>query len=451
VEKSILIADDEPLIASSLASVLKSEGFDVQVAQNGRQALASAAVTPPDVALVDLVLGDMDGLDVLRKLRGNNAGLPVILLTAHGSIDSAVAAMKAGAYDFIKKPFELDEVIAAVRNALRTQELESRVRYLEGEERRGTSTALGESPAARRLKEELQTIARSPVPVVLLLGESGTGKSVAARLLHDHSDRASGQFVEINCAAIPETLLEAELFGHERGAFSDAVQRREGLVEVADHGTLFLDEIGDLPLSLQAKLLKFVEERRFRRLGSNRVRSVDTRIVAATNQHLRSRVDDGRFRADLYFRLSEITVQLPPLSQRGEDIILLANHFLTEASRRYRKAFKGVTPEAKAVLQAYRWPGNVRELRAVINRIALMNDGEWITAMHLPPEIAASGVLEEPQLPTRVEGGPIPTLEDVELAYIRRVLTLCGGNKLLAAKYLGIARQTLARRLNEAA
>jgi DNA-binding NtrC family response regulator len=288
------------------------------------------------------------------------------------------------------------------------------------------------------------------VPVVLLLGQSGSGKGVAARMLHDKSERAEGQFVEINCAAIPENLLEAELFGHERGAFSDAIQRREGLVEVADKGTLFLDEIGDLPLSLQAKLLKFVEERRFRRLGSNRVRSVDTRIVAATNQNLRARVDEGRFRADLYFRLSEITVTLPTLTQRGDDVIVLARHFLDEAARRYRKPFRGLAPETESLLRSYSWPGNVRELRAVINRVALMSEGDWVSPVHLPPEIAAAGVLEDPPLPTRPESGPIPTLEDVELAYIRRVLALCNGNKLLAAKYLGIARQTLARRLNEA-
>ncbi len=450
MDKSILIADDESLIASSLASVLRAEGFDTQIARNGREAIALAEKSPPDVALVDLVLGDIDGLEVLRKVRGSDgSGPPVILLTAHGSVDSAVAAMKAGAYDFIKKPFEMDEVIAAVRNALRTSELETRVRYLQ-EERRSSGLLVGDSPTVRKLRDELSRVARSPVPVVLLLGESGSGKGVAARLLHEQSERASGQFVEVNCAAIPENLLEAELFGHERGAFSDAVSRREGLVEVADRGTLFLDEIGDLPFALQAKLLKFVEERTFRRLGSNRVMKVNTRIVAATNQNLRARVDDGRFRADLYFRLSEIIIELPRLATREGDIAILADHFLAEAAKRYRKTIKGFAPDAHAVLRAYPWPGNVRELRAVVNRVALMADAEWITALHLPPEIAAAGVLEDPALPPTPEAGPIPTLESVELAYIRRVLTLCGGNKVLAAKYLGIARQTLARRLNEA-
>jgi len=447
--QSVLIVDDEALIVSSLRKVLAAEGFDVASAQSGRAALAAARESMPDAVVLDLVLGDMDGLEVLRELCREPGGAPpVILLTAHGSVDSAVAAMKAGAWDFVKKPFEVDELLASVRNALRTRTLERRVRYLD-RDRQAAPALLGDSPELVRTRELVRSIAESPAPTVLLLGESGTGKGIAARLLHEQSERSGGQFVEINCAAIPDSLLEAELFGRERGAYSDAHERREGLVEVADGGTLFLDEIAELPTALQAKLLKFAEDRTFRRLGSNREHRVDARVVAATNRDLRAAVDAGRFRADLYYRLNEMTLTLPPLSARGDDIVLLARHFLAEASHRYRRRFRAFAPEAEGLLRAYRWPGNVRELRAIVNRVVLTGDSEQVQATHLPPEIAAAGALEEPALPPTPEAGPIPSLEQVETAYMRRVLSLCGGNRVLASRHLGIARQTLARRLNE--
>jgi len=447
---SVLIVDDEPLIVSSLGAVLQAEGFRTLPAGSGRAALATARESPPDAVLLDLVLGDMDGLDVLRALSGpEGSGPPIILLTAHGSIDSAVAAMKAGAVDFIKKPFEMDEVVASVRNALRTRSLERRVRYLE-KDRRQTPVLLGESAAWVRCREVLQAVARSSVPTVLLLGGSGTGKGAAARLVHEQSDRTSAPFVEINCATVPDASLEEELFGLESSEGSGAKVRREGLVEVADGGTLFLDEIGELPMPLQAKLLQFAEDRTFRRPGSNRELRVDARLVAASNRDLRAAVDAGRFRADLFYRLSEMSVVLPPLSARADDVVLLARAFLTEASRKYRRGFRGFSPEAEALLCAYRWPGNVRELRAVVNRIALTSDGELVGATHLPPEIVTERVLEDPPLPQTPDSGPIPSLEQVELSYIRRVLALCGNNKVLASRHLGIARQTLARRLNEA-
>jgi DNA-binding NtrC family response regulator len=447
--KTILIVDDEPLILSSLASFFAREGFDPVTAESGARALAVAEAQPPDLVLLDLVLGDMDGLDVLRKLREHEASAPpVILLTAHGSIDSAVAAMKAGAYDFIRKPFDLSEVLAAARNALRTRSLETRVRYLESD-RRGPSVLVGESELLRAHREEAKEVARGPYPRVLLLGESGSGKSLVARLLHEQSDRALGQFVEVNCAAYSDEQLEAELFGAGRTASSDARARREGLVEIADGGTLLLDEIADMGPKTQARLVSFLEDQSFRRAGSGRPHRVDVRLVAATGQDLRARAEDGRFRADLFYRLGEMTLVTPPLRERPEDVIPLARHFLEEASRTHRRRFRGFTSEAETLLRGYRWPGNVRELMAVINRVTLTQDGERIGAAHLPPEIAAGQALEEPQLPAKPGDGPIPTLEEVELAYIRRVLALCGGNKLLAARYLGIARQTLARRLSE--
>lgn len=447
--KSLLIVDDEPLIGASLSAFFSAEGFETMVADSGARALALVESHPPDAVLLDLVLGDMDGLDVLRALREHEASAPkVILLTAHGSIDSAVAAMKAGAYDFIRKPFDLDEVLATVRNALRTQSLESRVRYLEAD-RRGPSLLLGESEAMRALRDQAKAVARGGDRAVLVTGESGTGKNVLARLLHEQSERALGQFVEINCAALSEAELEAELFGMVRSAHSDARPRREGLLELADGGTLVLDEIADLGPGLQAKLLEFVEHGTFRRPGAARAQRLDARIVATSGLDLRARVDEGRLRADLYFRLAQMTLKAPPLREHVEDVIPLARQFLAAASRQHRRGFRGFTAEAETLLRGYRWPGNVRELRAVINRVALTHDGERMGVEHLPPEIAAGQALEEPQLPEQAGKGPIPTLEEVELSYIRRVLSICGGNKLLAARYLGIARQTLARRLNE--
>jgi two-component system, NtrC family, response regulator AtoC len=284
--------------------------------------------------------------------------------------------MKLGGYDFIKKPFELEEIVAAVRNAARTRTLEQRVAYMTAQERKRTDGAVfvHAAPRMAEILRQVQVIAASPVPMVLVTGESGTGKQAIARMLHDGSPRAGGPFVELNCSAIPETLVESELFGHERGAFSDARERKLGLVEIADGGTLFLDEIGDLGLGAQAKLLTFLEQRTFRRVGATSVRRVDARVVAATNRDLKSMVAAHALREDLFYRLDAISVHLPPLRERPEDIPALAGHFLQLAAREFERKFDAIAPEAAGLLSAYRWPGNVRELRAVITRAVLMHD-----------------------------------------------------------------------------
>jgi transcriptional regulator with PAS, ATPase and Fis domain len=297
----------------------------------------------------------------------------------------------------------------------------------------------------------VQVIAASPVPMVLVTGESGTGKQAIARMLHDGSPRAGGSFVELNCSAIPETLVESELFGHERGAFSDARERKLGLVEVADGGTLFLDEIGDLGTAAQAKLLTFLEQRTFRRVGATAVRRVDTRVVAATNRDLRAMVAAHALREDLYYRLNAITVHLPPLRARPEDIPALTAHFLDASAREFGRRFTAVAPEAAGLLAAYRWPGNVRELRAVISRAALLHDDELLRTAHLPPELVAAALSAPPPSPKqpgeREGDAAIPTLEEIELAHIRRVLEICQGNRTAAAQRLGITRQTLAKKI----
>jgi DNA-binding NtrC family response regulator len=444
----VLIVDDEVLIRQSIRIVLAQEGFEVTVAASGAEGWARFRDERPDIVLLDLVLGDSDGLDLLRRMRAEAPDVKVLLISAHGSIESAVTAMKLGGYDFIKKPFELEEVVAAVRNAARTSSLELRVAYLAAQERKRSASAnfVHASPRMGRILEDVAVIAGSTVPTVLVTGESGTGKQALVRMLHEGSPRAAGPFVELNCSAIPETLVESELFGHERGAFSDARDRKLGLVEIADGGTLFLDEIGDLGAAAQAKLLTFLEQRTFRRVGATAQRRVDARVVAATNRDLGAMVALRTFRDDLYYRLNAITVHLPPLRERREDVRALAMHFLAESSREYGRRFTGLAPETIGVLEAYGWPGNVRELRAVIGRAVLLHDGDALRVEDLPSELVAAAVAA-PSASGNPKGGAIPSLADVELAHIRHVLAICGGNRTLAAQHLGITRQTLHKKI----
>jgi two-component system response regulator AtoC len=451
----VLVVDDEPLIRQSLRAALAQDGFNTEAAGSSAEAWERFRQERPDVVLLDLVLGDADGFDLLRRMRKEAPETKIVIITAHGTIEKAVAAIKQGAYDFIKKPFELEEITAAVRNAARTSSLEQRVEYLAAKERRHRSEPdfVHGSSVTRRVLDEVGLIAASPVPVVLVVGESGTGKQLLSRMVHDRSSRASGPFVELNCSAIPESLVESELFGHERGAFSDARDRKPGLVEIADGGTLFLDEVGDLGQAAQAKLLTFIEQRSFRRLGSTAVRRVDVRIVAATNRDLPGAVASRTFREDLWYRLNAMTVRLPPLRDRREDIAPLATHFLLDSSRQFNRSWRGLGTETTGLLERWRWPGNARELKAVMTRAALMHDEETLRPEHLPAEVVAAALAEpDPIGATAPPPGdhPIPTLADVELAHIRRVLEVCNGNRTVAAQHLGITRQTLARRLGTA-
>jgi two-component system response regulator AtoC len=446
----VLVADDELLIRQSIQAALVEEGFQVSAAASGAEAWNRFKEERPDVVLLDLVLGDMDGLDLLRRMRQLVPDSKIILISAHGSIESAVTAMKLGGYDFIRKPFDLEEIVAGVRNAARTTSLEQRVAYMSAQERKRNATS-GFVHASSRMAEvlrEVAVIAASPVPTVLIIGDSGTGKQAVARMLHDGAPRAGGPFVELNCSAIPENLLESELFGYERGAFSDARERKLGLVEIADGGTLFLDEVGDLAASAQAKLLTFLEQRSFRRVGATAVRRVDARVVAATNRNLPEMVAARTFREDLFYRLNAITVHLPPLRERTDDIRVLAEHFLAESAHEMGRRFATIAPEALGLLERYRWPGNVRELRAVIARAVLLHDDQTLRAAHLPGELVAAALTGGPVTVPSSDGAPvIPTLEDVELAHIRRVLDVCRGNRTLAAQQLGITRQTLTKRI----
>ncbi|HEY2900908.1 MAG TPA: sigma-54 dependent transcriptional regulator [Polyangia bacterium] len=455
----VLVADDEALIRQSLRTVLLQEGFEVSVASNGDEAGRRFQDDRPDVVLLDLVLGEDDGLSLLRRWRQDSPDTKIILISAHGSIESAVTAMKLGGYDFIKKPFDLEEIVAAVRNAARTKALEQRVAYLSERDRKQLSDgdAVWASPAIVKVIDEVRLYAKSAVSTILITGDSGTGKQIVARLLHDESPRAVGPFVELNCSTIPENLVESELFGHERGAFSDARERKLGLVEIADGGTLFLDEVGDLAPPAQAKLLTFIEQRSFRRVGATASRTVDARVIAATNRDLAAMVAARQFRADLWYRLNAITVVLPPLRERRADVLPLARHFLAAASGQFGRRWQSISAEAGALLEAYGWPGNVRELRAVVSRAALLHDEQILRPSHLPPELVAAAFVA----PLIASGGAgsavstaapagIPSLETIELLHIRRVLELCGGNRTVAAQHLGITRQTLSKKIGSA-
>jgi DNA-binding NtrC family response regulator len=447
----ILVVDDEKLIRGSLERALKGAGHEAEAAGSLAEARVALGRTRFDLVVLDLKLADGNGLDLLRAIRRDAPDTKVVVITAHGSIESAVEAMKLGAFDFVKKPFELEELLATAENALRAATLERRGAYLAGRERNRFELALpGSSPAMKKLDAEIAAVAAQPVSVILVVGETGSGKALVARRLHYGAAgaRAEGPFVELNAAAIPDTLLESELFGHERGAFSDAREAKRGLVEVADGGTLFLDEVGDLAPSAQAKLLTFLESFSFRRLGATASRTVDVRVVAATNRDLTQLMSEGKFRADLFYRLSALTLRVPALRERREDVAALAGHFLALDAQRFGKRFQNISPAAARILAAWRWPGNVRELKAVIQRAVLMNDGETLEPEHLPAELVSSGL--DPVAPAlREAAARIAPLDEVELRYMRAVLELMGGNKLRAAEKLGITRQTLAKRLGE--
>ncbi len=452
MKAQVLVVDDERLIRTSLERALASLGHQAEAAETVATATAALARKRFDLVVVDLKLPDGSGLEVVRRLGLESPETKVVVITAHGTVDAAVEAMKLGAFDFVNKPFELDELLTTAGNALRAGALERRVAYHDGRDRSRFDADMipGCAPRMVELERELSLVAPQPVPVVLVVGETGSGKALIARRLHYGASpgRAAGPFVELNAAAIPETLVESELFGHERGAFSDARERKLGLVEVADGGTLFLDEIGDLPPPAQAKLLTFLESFSFRRVGATAARTVDVRLVAATNRDLSVMVKEGRFRSDLYYRLAAITLKVPPLRERRPDIRPLAAHFVVTYAQRYGKAFRDVGDEAAALLEPWPWPGNVRELKSMIQRAVLMNDAPLLEPRHLPAELVIAALDPVPGALAQA-ATHIPTLDEIDVRYMRAVLKLTGGNKVRAAEHLGITRQTLAKRLGE--
>jgi DNA-binding NtrC family response regulator len=446
---SILIIDDEKNVRALLTRVLAEERLDVHAASNAAEGLQIAADVDPDVILLDLRLPDANGLDVLKTLRTRHPEAAVLMVTAFGQVESAVEAMKGGAADYIEKPFQaLDKLRLAVARALQEVKARREILRLHAQQGKkyGVEQLVGHSPAIRRLREMVAQLARSEAQTMLVLGESGTGKELVAKGLHYGSGRKDMPFVEVNCAAITETLFESELFGHEKGAFTDARSTKKGLLELADRGTLFLDEVSEMSLGSQAKFLRVLQDRVFRRVGGTRDIKVDVRIVAATNRALDAFVREGRFREDLYYRLNVIPLTLPPLRQRREDVVPLARHFLAECNGAFHKTIRSLSPEVEDLLATYHWPGNVRELKNLIERLVILAAADRIEVSDLPPPIggraAGQGGLAAPD--------GLQTLEQIERAYILQVIDRLDGNKSRAAQVLGISRQTLRRKVHQA-
>ncbi len=441
---TVLIVDDERTLARSIKAFLNESGYEAEVAGTAEQALEMLERVRPDVVFLDVRLPGMSGIELLQRIREFDPAVPVIIMTAYGTIEGAVDAVKRGAFDYLKKPVDLDELKLLADRARQQALMRQELSYYRGRTKREMPFAgiIGESPAMRAvLDRAAQVAALDDVPPILITGETGTGKGLIARSIHASGPRATRPFIEVNCTALPATLMEAELFGHERGAFTDAKESKIGLFEAGEGGFLFLDEIGDVELALQGKLLRAIEERMVRRVGGVRDRKVDVRILSATNRDLEREAQRGQFRKDLYFRLAVILLRLPPLRERGDDVLLLAGDFLRRSSAKYGREVREIAPPARDALLAYSWPGNVRELSHVIERAVLWSRGPAIDAEHL-------SLVEPPGDP---ESRPPAGVDLVqwERSMIEQALREAGGNQTKAASRLGISRDTLRYRLKK--
>ncbi len=442
----ILVIDDDIEMCGLLSEVLGGEGFEVTTMSDSLEASKLLKKEEFDLIVTDLKMRGLKGLDLLEEANQVAPLTPVIIITAFGTIESAIKAMKMGAYDYITKPFQMDELVLVVKKALETRLLKKEVSRLrrEVESRYDFHQLIGKSPLMQKIYNLIERISDSSINV-LITGESGTGKELVAKAIHYNGVRKKGSFVTINCAAIPETLLESELFGYKKGAFTDAKSDKKGLIFEAHEGTLFLDEITEMPLSLQAKLLRMIEEREVRPLGDTHSYPVDVRIISTSNRDILSLVQQGRFREDLYYRLKVIDIEMPPLRDRKEDIPLLIKHFIYQFNREMKKNVTGVSEEALRILLNYSWPGNVRELENVIQRAITLSQHEEILPQDLPPPLLQKEeeMLFEKAIEKRL------TLDQLEKEYIKRVLIETGGNKSKAAEILGLDRKTLYRKLQE--
>jgi two-component system response regulator AtoC len=485
VAKRILIADDEINIRRVLEAILKRDGYEVVTAANGVEALAGMNRGVHTV-ITDFKMPGLDGMGLLRKLSVDYPDVPVVMITAHGSVENAVEAVKLGAFDYIEKPFDQEQIRQVVDKAMRTHALSRRDARAEKPDGRGRFRLIGSAPAIRQVYGVIEKVADTP-STVLITGESGTGKELIARALHEYSVRRTGPFIPINCAAIPKTLMESELFGYEKGAFTGAVGAKPGRFELAHGGTLFLDEIGEIPVEMQVKLLRVLQESEFERVGGIKTIKVDVRLVAATNRDLHAEVAAQAFREDLYYRLNVVPIQLPPLRDRKEDIPLLVEHFIGKFNERLRKAITGIEPEGVALLVTYPWPGNIRELENVIERTMLFCEGPTIRATDLPgdllgslatptapsaPTMAPPSQPGQPALPDERAPGSVPIAsspslplppeavsslkeavkaetERVERGLIQRALDETSGNVTQAARKLKISRKSLQTKMKE--
>jgi DNA-binding NtrC family response regulator len=466
-QEKVMIVDDERLVRWSLRLKCEEWGFNVVEADAGEPALRLAQRETPDLVLLDVRMPDMSGIEVLDQLKKNGDARAVIMITADPQLDDVKAALKLGAYDFVGKPIDFDELHVAIKNALEATSLRSEVQALRGEVRRtvGYDSVVSVSPKMTELMNFVRKVAASEATTILIQGESGTGKDLIAKAIHYESSRHQKPFVAINCSAIPETLMEAELFGHEKGAFTDAKQMKKGLFEAADGGTLFLDEIGELTPLLQAKLLRVLEDQVIRRVGGLRDMQVDVRVIAASNRDLEKAVREGQFRQDLYYRLAIIAIFIPPLRDRKEDIVPLVNFFIERYNRRFKKSIRGITDETRSLMLAHNWPGNVRELKNTIERGMILEDEPFLRPVYLPFSVGESGgrTLFERTSPadggqTLPNGRALPrlyipeggtSLEEVEHSMVELAMSQASGNQTNAAKLLDISRDALRYKLKK--
>ncbi|MDR1126286.1 MAG: sigma-54 dependent transcriptional regulator [Deltaproteobacteria bacterium] len=454
----LLIVDDDNAHRTTLLTLLGEWGYLTRGAADGESAVALCRERSFDLVLMDVRMAALSGIEALKEIRAYNPAIPVIIMTAYSNVENAVEALKSGAYDYLTKPLDFDDLRLTLERAADHARLRDENHNLRQALAQGADAAgqiVGQSPALRQLMEMVRAIAPSEA-TVLVNGESGTGKELVARLIHSGSGRAKGPYVAVNCAALSETLLESELFGHEKGAFTGAEKRREGRFMAADRGTIFLDEIGEMPPAMQAKLLRALQEREIQRVGGDRAIKVDVRILAATNRDLEAEVEAGRFRQDLYYRLNVVSLTVPSLRERREDIPLLAAHFLRKFAQKNGKAVKGFTPGAMDRLLKYAWPGNVRELENAVERAVVLLMGEYVSEKELPPSLGAgnapaAGAPAAAAGPYNRLGADFShmTLEEIERAVVRETLENAGGNKSEAARRLGITRKTLLSKMQD--
>ncbi len=455
MREKILVVDDERLIRWSLKENLGKSRYEVIEAENGNDALKIFSESLPDIVLLDINLPDMSGIEVLRSIKGMDKDVPVVIITAFGNIQTAVDAMKFGAYDFIEKPFEIEKLNIVIEKALENAFLRREVtRYRTKDGDYALESIVGNSLRMQELKKIIRRIAASNTTTVLLEGETGTGKDFIARVIHDQSSRSHKSFIDVNCAALPGNLIESELFGYERGAFTGASGSKKGLFEISSGGTIYLDEIGDMNYDLQAKLLKVIDTKTFRRLGGTTEIMTDVRIIAATNRDLQAKMKAGTFREDLYWRLKVMQLLMPPLRERGEDILLLSQKFIDRLNVEFKKHIKGLSEETMKLFLSYKWPGNVRELKNVIERAMILESEEYITPEHLPAEIAQSDDLRT----VKQKSGerfdiPIPEggldIENVEKELLRKALEMAKGNQSKAARLLNLGRDAFRYRVQK--
>lgn len=454
-KEKILVVDDEYLIRWSLSEKLKELGYRTVTAETGEEGLDLFRSESPDMVLLDIKLPGIDGIEVLRRIKENDPSIPVMMITATSQIEVAVTAMKLGAYDYIAKPFEFVEVSNKVRHALENSALKQEVEYLRGLDQKkiGFDRIICHNAAMRELIAMARRISRSASTTVLLQGESGTGKDIFAQAIHNESDRRDMPFMPINCTALPEELLESELMGHEKGAFTDAKKQKKGLFELADGGTIFLDEIGDMKPGLQAKLLRFIEDRAFKRIGGNEDIYVDVRIIAATNMDLEKAIVEKRFREDLYYRLSVIPLTIPPLRERREDILPIAHHFITHFNKELGHNFQKLSDEASLLMYRYEWPGNIRELRNVIERAMILSAPPVIGMDSLPWKIKGERGGESAKETFGQGSFILPdagvNIDEVERELLVQALEKSGNNQTRAAKMLGLSRDALRYRMKK--